>query len=229
MIRIVTDGACKGNPGAGGWAALIIYTDNRIDELGGREPRTTNNRMELQAVIEGLRHVPADVPVEVITDSKYVLQGATKWVHRWRQHDWQTVQGTSVENRDLWEALADLAGQRVQWQHVYGHTGDVYNERANTIAQAYAAGRTPPPRSVQLPTATEHTSDTGLLSRIEQARPAPTTYLSLVRGKVERHTTWDACKARTHGVPGARLKKCKSAAEELATVRAWNMPDMVLT
>lgn len=153
-IRIVTDGACRGNPGPGGWAALIIR-DGRVEEIGGYEAHTTNNRMELRAAIEGLRRVVPGLPVQVITDSTYLLNGITKWIRGWQLRDWQTKLGTPVENRDLWEELAELSGKHVQWKHVYGHRGDPENERANAIAQAYAAGRQPPEAAPYVATSPE--------------------------------------------------------------------------
>jgi ribonuclease HI len=237
-IRIVTDGACRGNPGPGGWAALVIH-DGRIEELGGHEPHTTNNRMELRAAIEGLRRVPADAQVHITTDSQYVLRGMTQWLKNWQRRGWKTRNDTPVENQDLWQTLAQLAGKRVQWQHVYGHTGDPENERANTIAQAYAAGKSPgraPRLDRQAAVSRSNQQATpppeeahALLEQIAAARPARTTYLSLVGGTLARHTTWKECQARVHGVPRARYKKCTSAEEEITTVHSWGLPPDTLT
>lgn len=222
-IRVVTDGASSGNPGPGGWAALIIYEDGTLEELGGHEPNTTNNRMELRGAIEGLRRVPAGAPVQVVTDSTYLINGITRWIAAWRRRGWKKADGEPVSNRDLWQELETLHGPHVTWEHVRGHAGHPENERANTIAQAYAARRTPPPAAALPPTAgTPPAAD--LIARIAAARPAGQTYLSLLgRAGLMRHRTWPECQARVHGVPGARYKKCRSVDEEIATVRAWGL------
>ncbi|NWG22553.1 MAG: ribonuclease HI [Chloroflexi bacterium] len=225
MYEIITDGACRGNPGPGGWAALIMG-DGTITEIGGAEAQTTNNRMELRAAIEALRQVPPDAPVRLITDSTYLLKGATRWIKLWKKRDWLTINETPVENRDLWEELDALAGQRVRWELVRGHSGDPHNERANAIAQAYAAGRAPELRSESC------TECAGAITRAASHAPGPhgdparrgVRYLSLVQGVLERHMTWDACRARVHGVSGARWKKCVSDEEERATVTSWGLP-----
>ncbi|HHX42149.1 MAG TPA: ribonuclease HI, partial [Armatimonadetes bacterium] len=143
MIRIITDGACSGNPGPGGWAAIIIR-DGEVEELGGYEPQTTNNRMEMRAAIEGLRRVPADAPVHIVSDSTYLIKGMTQWLRAWKARGWVTAAGTPVLNQDLWEELDRLVGTRVTWELVKGHSGHPENERADTIAQAFSQGKTPP-------------------------------------------------------------------------------------
>jgi ribonuclease HI len=202
MIQIYTDGACIGNPGPGGWGAVIVH-GGATDEYGGHEAHTTNNRMELRAAIEALRAVPAHEPVQLFSDSQYVLNGITRWLPGWKRRGWLTSEDKPVENRELWEALEAAAGTRTTWEYVRGHAGNPGNERANQIAQAYAAGHTPPPRRDGI------------------------RYLSLVDGELRRHATWDECKARVHRVPGARYKKCATAAEEAATLAAWGLPNDV--
>lgn len=210
MVEIYTDGACRGNPGPGGWGALIVRGE-AVEELGGREARTTNNRMELRAAVEALRRVHPDEPARVYTDSQYLLNGITTWLAGWRRRGWVTAEGRPVENRELWEALDAAAGGRVTWEHVRGHAGHAGNERANVIAQAYAAGRRPPPRPANA------------LSAAASARPPGVSYLSLVRGELRRHPTWDECRARVERVSGARFKKCASAADEAAAIAAWGL------
>ncbi|HWQ12740.1 MAG TPA: ribonuclease HI [Roseiflexaceae bacterium] len=213
MIEIYTDGACSGNPGPGGWAAVIVR-DGETEEIGGREARTTSNRMELRAALEALRRVPAGEPVRLFSDSQYLVNGMTSWVRGWKRRGWVTVEGRPVENRDLWEELDRAAGTRVAWEYVRGHTGHTYNERANTIAQAYAAGRQPPPPGTPTPGGT--------------GRPPGPSYLSLVDGVLRRHATWEDCRARVERVSGARFKKCASAADEAAAVAAWGLPPEAL-
>ncbi|AGY58306.1 ribonuclease HI [Gloeobacter kilaueensis] len=210
MIRIVTDGACLGNPGPGGWAALILQ-DDQIEEYSGFEAQTTNNRMEMQAVIEGLRRVGATVPVTVISDSQYVIKGMSEWLPGWKRRQWRTAAGKPVENRDLWEALEKVAAGRVQWQHVYGHRGHAENERANDLAQAAAARRPVPPAVEPAAFATSAPRSDGI------------TYLSLIDGQIERFSSWPACQARVQGVAKARYKKCRSPEEERTVLAEWGM------
>jgi ribonuclease HI len=133
-VRIWTDGACLGNPGPGGWAALIVHPDGREEELTGGEPRTTNNRMELLAAINALESLPGGSLVELTSDSEYVLKGITEWMPGWRRRGWK-----DVKNRDLWERLdAVRTPHRVTWKWVRGHSGDPHNERADGLAVAEA-------------------------------------------------------------------------------------------
>jgi len=133
-VVIHTDGACKGNPGPGGWGALLEY-DGKTKELFGGEPNTTNNRMELRAVIEALKVLRRSCPVLIVTDSQYVHQGVVSWMDQWKRKNWKTSAGKPVANRDLWEALdAELVRHQVRWQWVRGHTGHNGNERADALA-----------------------------------------------------------------------------------------------
>jgi ribonuclease HI len=135
MIEIFTDGACSGNPGPGGWGVYIVDGD-RTRELYGGEPDTTNNRMEMQAVIEALRTVSADEPVVLYTDSQYVKNGITSWIHGWKKNGWKTASKKPVKNKDLWIALDDLSSERkIEWRWVKGHAGDEGNEKADELAR----------------------------------------------------------------------------------------------
>ncbi|NBU64643.1 MAG: ribonuclease HI, partial [Chloroflexia bacterium] len=126
-VDIITDGACAGNPGRGGWAAIIV-DGTHYSEFSGADAHTTNNRMELQAAITGLQHAPSHRQLQVITDSQYLINGITKWVKGWQKNGWQTRAGQPVENRDLWELLIAVNGPHVRWQHVKGHAGHPLNE-----------------------------------------------------------------------------------------------------
>jgi len=133
-VELYTDGACRGNPGPGGWAALLIAGGKRR-EVSGAEALTTNNRMELRAVIEGLNALKRRCAVQLYTDSKYVLQGATEWLANWKARGWRTAAREPVKNQDLWERLdAAAAGQDIDWRWVRGHSGDDGNERADRLA-----------------------------------------------------------------------------------------------
>jgi|TARA_B100000470_G_scaffold201645_1_gene174016 ribonuclease HI len=133
-IRIFTDGACRGNPGIGGWGVLIIRGSSQT-ELLGVESATTNNRMELKAAIEGLQAVGPSQPVAVYTDSQYVRNGITDWMTKWKQNGWRTASRKAVKNQDLWEALDNARQARsVSWHWVRGHSGHPQNERADALA-----------------------------------------------------------------------------------------------
>jgi ribonuclease HI len=135
-ITIYTDGACSGNPGPGGWAAVLLYGDHE-KELSGYEPDTTNNRMELRAAIESLKALKSPCTVDLYTDSQYVRRGITEWITGWQARGWKTADKKPVKNKDLWEELlAALAGHTITWHWVEGHNGDAHNERVDQLAVA---------------------------------------------------------------------------------------------
>ncbi|HEX3675624.1 MAG TPA: ribonuclease HI [Rhizomicrobium sp.] len=142
MIDIFTDGACSGNPGPGGWGA-ILRTGVHEKEISGGEPATTNNRMELMAVIRALDAVKKSSPVTIHTDSRYVMDGATKWLPRWKANGWKTADKKPVKNEDLWREL-ETAIQRhdVAWRWVKGHSDHVENARADALARGAIPART---------------------------------------------------------------------------------------
>jgi ribonuclease HI len=142
-VEIATDGACKGNPGPGGWGALI-RSGTTEKELSGGEALTTNNRMELTAAIEGLKALKRPCRVTLSTDSRYVMDGLTKWIKGWQKNGWKTAAKQPVKNADLWQALLDAAKpHRIEWTWVKGHAGHPDNERADRLASdaALQAGR----------------------------------------------------------------------------------------
>ena len=133
-VSIATDGACKGNPGPGGWGALI-RSGTREKELSGGEPMTTNNRMELMGAIAALEALKKPCRVTLSTDSKYVMDGLTKWIHGWRKNGWKTAARQPVKNAELWQRLlAAAAPHRIDWKWVKGHAGHPENERADRLA-----------------------------------------------------------------------------------------------
>ena len=135
-LEIYTDGACRGNPGPGGWGALIKAGD-RDRELSGAESATTNNRMELTAAIMALREVPAGSVVDIYTDSKYVMDGLNDWMPAWKKRGWKTADKKPVKTVDLWRRLeAALARHDVAWRWIRGHSGHPENERADALARA---------------------------------------------------------------------------------------------
>jgi len=134
-VEIATDGACKGNPGPGGWGAVIRAADGREKDMSGGELLTTNNRMEMTAAIRALQALKKPCLVTLSTDSRYVMDGLTKWIKGWQKNGWKTADKKPVKNADLWQELLDAAKpHRIQWQWVKGHAGHPDNERADTLA-----------------------------------------------------------------------------------------------
>jgi len=139
QVQVITDGACLGNPGAGGWACILRYGAHR-KEIFGSCPRTTNNRMEMAAAIEGLRALKTACEVEVVTDSEYVKNGITAWLLNWKRRGWMTTAKKPVMNRELWEALDALAStHKVRWTWTKGHASHQDNNRADELASQAAA------------------------------------------------------------------------------------------
>ncbi len=140
-IEIFTDGACSGNPGPGGWGA-ILRTGGHEKELSGGEKATTNNRMEMMAVIEALKALKKPSAATIHTDSRYVMDGATKWLKGWKVKGWKTAGKDPVKNEDLWRALdAEMARHQIKWVWVRGHTGHPENERADALARGAIPGK----------------------------------------------------------------------------------------
>ena len=230
------DGAAKGNPGPGGWGAIVVKPDGTVKELGGGERHTTNNRMELAAVIAALRWL-RDVPgpVALYTDSTYVIRGIREWIHGWRRRGWKTADGNPVLNREQWEALGALVAARgranpIAWHYVRGHTGIPGNERVDEIANAFALERHLPlyhgPLLRYSIAVLDVPDDTSVPARSARgSTPArPHSYLSLVDGQPMRHATWAECERRVKGRSGARFKKAASAADEAVILQSWGVP-----
>ena len=237
-IIVFTDGAAKGNPGPGGWGAIVVTPDQHVTELGGGSPHTTNNRMELSGAIAALQHVANQPgPVAIYADSTYVIQGITQWVWGWRKRGWKTAQGGDVLNRDLWEQLSSLVGARargeVDWRWVRGHVGTPGNERADQISVAFALqqsadlyvgpfdGYALP--ILQLPDETALPKRASGAVSVTKSKAAAHSYLSVVDGVAMRHPTWAECERRVKGQSGARFKKAASATDESAILRGWGI------
>lgn len=230
-VIIVCDGASRGNPGKGGWGA-IVATPSKVHEYGGRSDFTTNNQMELTAAIEGLKATPSDAThIDVYTDSAYVVNGMTKWMAGWIAREWKTMAKKPVENAELWHELADASdmhtrrGAVVHWRLVPGHAGIPANERVDAIATAFAdsigsklfnGARADYSVSLNLSTPKDFVKK----DRKKGSSAPAYSYVSLLDGKVMTHKTWEECKARVLGKP-ARFKKVFSAAEEAALVKEW--------
>jgi len=146
VVAAACDGACSGNPGPGGWGALLRFSDGSVQELGGAEAATTNNRMELTgalALLRELRELPRHPGLVIRTDSRYLIDGLQKWLPGWKRKGWRTASGGAVLNRDLWEQLDGSRIRGLELQHVRGHSGDPDNDRCDAIAVAFSRGQRP--------------------------------------------------------------------------------------
>ena len=138
MIKIYTDGACSGNPGVGGWGAVILIDKKDPILLNGGEKLTTNNRMELTAAIEALKYFENPETINLITDSKYVKDGIELWISNWKKNGWKTAAKKPVKNKELWEELdLQISKHNISWEWVKGHTGEIFNEKADFLARRF--------------------------------------------------------------------------------------------
>ena len=175
VIAAACDGACRGNPGPGGWGALLRFDDGSVEELGGSDAQTTNNRMELTAclaVLERLQQLPHRPGLAIRTDSKYLIDGFSRWINGWKRKGWRTASGGAVLNRDLWEALDAARLPDVALQHVKGHSGDPDNERCDALAVAHSRGEAPPAAVTPAAASQGNAAPkelTGLLTRLDVA------------------------------------------------------------
>jgi ribonuclease HI len=222
-IQIFTDGASRGNPGAGGWGAIIVTSD-RVSEFGGEEKNTTNNRMELNAVIKALSRVKGSVTLH--TDSSYVLNGATKWVKNWEKNGWETKQKESVLNKDLWVKFLKVSAKiKIKWLLLKGHSGIPANERCDVIATRFADGAkiklysgplSKYPIDITRAVATRFNKNLS-----HKSKSKAYSYVSMVNGIVKIHSTWAECEKRVKGVSNALFKKSFSEQDEQSIILAW--------
>ncbi len=230
-ILVFTDGAAKGNPGPGGYG-VVILKDGYVTELGAGKAHTTNNEMELKAVVEALTYLQ-DVKEEIhlYTDSKYVVEGATKWIFGWQKNGWQTKEKKDVLNGELWKKLAALLLYvSVEWHKIPGHSGLIGNECADVIASDFGAGKKVSlyngPKSeyahdVENVSYDEAKAEARSEARVRQKQSAY-SYVSLVDGVVQVHATWGECEARVKGKK-AKFKKVLSKEEETSLKKEWSM------
>ncbi len=237
---IFTDGACSGNPGPGGWSAVIVG-GGRYIETGGGDSKTTNNRMEMTAVVESLKAVPRGETVFIFTDSSYTINGITKWIRGWKTKGWRKKDGLPVLNDDLWKALDRQNGPNVTWRHVRGHRGNYLNERCDRIAVAFSTGKEIDLRAGLLSEMDDcaeviRAIETALSSRAGGGNRKKKTvkkrvannhcgkvYLFAYRGKLYRFRNWPACRAFSSGKPGY-TKSCRSRAEEIEYAKKVGLP-----
>jgi len=232
-VIIFTDGASLGNPGPGGYGAVIVFQAlDELIELGGSKGSTTNNEMELSAVVAALSYVAHNTtPVHIYTDSAYVINGITKWIYGWEKNGWITKTKEAVSHERLWKDLVQLVRARgsagiVSWHKVSGHSGMPGNERADSIATGYGKGEFPQLYRGRL---SEYGHDVlhfeynqEAAEKKSRSKAEAYSYLSLVDGVAMRHTTWKQCEARVKG-KSAKFKKAISHEDELAIITSWDM------
>ncbi len=222
-IKIFTDGAAKGNPGPGGYGAVLLLDDSVL-EIGEGKKLTTNNEMELRAVVEALKSVPTgSTGVEVYTDSKYVVEGATGWIFGWMKNGWKTKTKEDVSHKEIWLELIELLKKvKVDWHKIPGHSGLIGNERADTIASdfgeeksvnLYNGKREGYEYEIENVEYDKEKAAERSKARKRQAQKAH-SYISRVDGVIKTHKTWKECEARVKGKKGVKFKKSISAAEE---------------
>jgi ribonuclease HI len=198
-----------------------------VMELGGREEHTTNNRMELTAVLEGLRRTTHNDLITVYTDSSYVLKGSTLWLSTWKKNDWMTKGKDPVLNKDIWVAMDDLLStKKITWKLLPGHSGIPANERCDEIATTFADNLVPDLYSGKI---SEYGVDITVLeseggkkpSRSKQSAGKAYSYVSMVNGEILTHTTWEQCEKRVKGVKNTKFKKAMSLEDEQNIIREW--------
>ncbi len=222
MITIFTDGSSRGNPGPGGWGAIIL-DDDTATELGGREDNTTNNRMEMTAVIEALNLIKNDNEITFYTDSAYVLNGITRWVKGWAKNNWKTSTKEDVVNKDLWEKMIEVTTHKnINWQLIKGHVGHEGNERCDVIATSFADNS---PVVLYSGSKERYGVDLKIDETVSdkkgKSKSKAYSYVSMVDDEIQIHKTWEECKARIHGVSNARYKKSISPADEEQIIKEF--------
>jgi ribonuclease HI len=233
-VIVYTDGACSGNPGKGGYGAIVAQPNGRVKELGAGHFKTTNNKMEMLAVIKALEYLQGqEEEIAVFTDSTYVIRGITQWIWGWKKKGWKTAEGKMVNNINLWKKLDELVyhsfePKQISWHYVRGHTGNPGNERCDEIAVAFSKGKSVSLYSgslLQYPIAVHDIPEDSSLPEMKprKEKKIAHSYLSYVNGKLERHSTWKECEAKVKGRPGAKFKKAMSARDEVHVVEAWGL------
>jgi ribonuclease HI len=231
-FTIVSDGACSKNPGPGGWGTIVAYPDETVKEFGGSDSETTNNRMELLGFYRGLDEVydvrkkfPEIRVLRAISDSKYVLDGASSFLARWEKNGWKTVAGGEVKNHDLWEKVSKIqklleeADFRIEYELVKGHSGHEGNERCDQIAVRFTHEE-----PIELYSGPLSNYSVSLFSA-PAGKPFSACYLSYIDGILNRYHTWDECRRAVEGKSGAKYKKVKTAVEERETLALWEVKE----
>ncbi len=243
-ITVFTDGSSRGNPGPGGWAAVILAQNfggqgGKVWELGGREDHTTNNRMEMTAAKEALSFIEShklEGKIEMHTDSAYLLQGVTGWMYGWEKNGWKTKTGEDVSNQDLWKEIGALVFRlklknQIDWVKVAGHAGLRGNERvdeictneADHVQQEFFEGTLSDYEKMiggSVFDVDESAVENKKEKKSKSSKPAY-SYVSMIGGLIQLHKTWPECEARVKGKKGAKYKKVFSKEEEDALAQQW--------
>jgi len=241
---IYGDGACSGNPGPGGFGAIVVSPDGIVQELADGSPKTTNNRMELSAIIESFKYIlnskflTVASCVQIFTDSVYVIRGATQWLYGWKRKGWKNAAGEDIANPDLWNEMDNLLFQfktkapqlKLEWNFVKGHSGTPGNERCDELAVAFSKNQ---PVDLYHGRVAHYHFD---IYKHPEKRPLPEMksssggdakktawYLSLVNGVFKTHKTWSECEAVVKGRPGVKFKKVTSDEEEAEVKKQWGL------
>jgi len=231
---IFTDGASRGNPGPGGWSAVLVLQNqngaDKVVELGGREDHTTNNRMELTAAMESLAEISnyqlSNSKIIIYTDSSYLINGITKWIFSWEKRNWITKNNEPVLNKDLWERILELSkNKRIEWKYVGGHSGIAGNERVDEIATEFADKKTSELFSGSISKykidILNLKSEGKKKSSKSRSKAKAYSYLSMIDGVIEKHKTWAECEKRVKGKSGAKYKKALASTEEKEIIKSW--------
>lgn len=233
-VTIFTDGSSRGNPGPGGWGSVVVTkgVKSEVVELGGAEKHTTNNRMELTACLEGISHTPKGSNILVNTDSSYVINGITKWIHGWKKNNWRTKAKEDVLNKDLWVKLDTATTDRkVEWKYVGGHIGILGNERCDHIATDFADGNKSAlykgslgnyDLSNILDVSHNEISLAKKKTSSSKSNAKAYSYISMVDEIIETHKTWADCEKRVKGAKGAKYKKSLSSEDEAKIIEEWS-------
>lgn len=226
-ILIYTDGSSRGNPGPGGWGAIVLK-GHQVKELGGNDKKTTNNRMELTAVIQALKTIDTENEIKVFTDSEYLINGITKWVFGWNSKGWKTAAGGDVLNKDLWKELLEVSSNKeIEWRKVKGHAGHDANERVDDIATNFADDENIKLFSGSIKDypvdLTQPNGDQVAMSDSERKKSKAYSYVSLVDGQVKSHSSWQSCKEAVEGKPGARFRKTISKEDQDEIIKSWGL------
>lgn len=243
-ILIYGDGACSGNPGPGGYGTIILFPDHSVLELAEHFDSTTNNRMEISAILKALlfilesKYIQDLEQIQIFTDSVYLIRGATQWMFGWKKKGWKTASNEAIANPDLWMQMDQILFQvkqknphlKIEWNFVKGHAGDPGNERCDQLAVAMSKNE-----DIDLYTGpAEHYSFNIL--KLPKKKPLPemksnhdsaskktSWYLSLVNGVFRTHKTWPECEAVVKGRPGVKFKKVSSSGEEELVKKQWGL------
>lgn len=234
ITHLYSDGACSGNPGPGGWGYVLVDSNEQsVNEGGGFQPSTTNNRMEMTAVIEGLKqaHRQKIKSILILSDSTYVIRGFTQWRFGWKKRNWVTAEGEPVSNQELWQELDRVAvGIKIEWKYVRGHQGTPGNERVDRIAVAFSQRdyvtlyTNENPKSYLFDVYTIPEGEP--LPEMNRQKPTASKnafYVSLVNGVLTRHSDWSSCERSVKGQSKALYKKVNSEQELTEVLKKWGV------